>query len=164
MKYCLILPDIQQIILWLSKYFFYSCWVLFFTDHTEHRYFTKQICSKKDASESRDEVKIAERLARLNCGLFVADRLQAYCRLFTGYLQVIYCRLSAGVLQVVYRLFSVRRPHLDLSSHFKLFPLNFRGLKKNRLNRPTDRRTEGPTDGWMDRTSYRDAWSHLKTS
>jgi len=44
---------------------------------------------------------------------------------------------------------------ISFSSDSMQFPCDFRDLKK----RETD---HGPTDGWTDRPSYRDAWTHLK--
>ena len=54
--------------------------------------------------------------------------------------------------------------HLDcFPSHFRPFYPLIGSLKKARI---TDRQTDGPTDGWTDRSSCVDplAWTHLKIS
>ena len=37
-------------------------------------------------------------------------------------------------------------------------------VEKRLTDQRTDGPTHGPTDGWTDKASYRDAWTHLKTS
>ena len=95
-------------------------------------FLTKQVCWNKDACEGRHEDRIAETLARFDCRLFVADRLQVYCRLFTSYFQVI---CSQGVIFRLFQFFLI----LTVSNPF---PINFRGLKKKLHYRPTDRPTD----------------------
>ena len=46
----------------------------------------KHVCLNEDASEVRSE----ERKAGFDCRLFVADCLQAVCRLFAGCLQSVF--------------------------------------------------------------------------
>ena len=89
----------------------------------------KQVRSNKDASEGRNDDRIAERLTRY-------------------FLQVVYCRLFAGLLQFVYRLIA---GYLQSGIHISTFPVilcRFYSIRKNaqRTDRPTDRRTDGPTD------------------
>ena len=53
--------------------------------------------------------------------------------------------------------------YLNLLEFTRIY-LNSPFWKKYLTDRRTNRRTNGRTDGWTDKASYRDAWTHLKTS
>ena len=85
------------------------------------------------------------------------------------------CRLFAGILQIVFRIFAGYMQLICLSAVTGQFPIHilafstffmqFPHTKKNRgTHRWTKQRSNGPSNGQMDRSSYRDAWTHLKRS